>query len=95
MPSVNKLTNALVEIGLILASVVLGVLGQPLWMIAVMVVIGSVWWGVVHHERLGVIMSSGIWGGLGTVAIALAALTLGHGIGYGLGLIFHTILGLK
>jgi hypothetical protein len=88
------MTNALAEIGLILVSVAMGILGQPIWVIVVMVGLNVLWWGYVHRKRLRTIMENGLFGGLSTLAMALGAMLLGHGLGFGLGHVFHGILGL-
>jgi hypothetical protein len=88
------MTNALAEIGLILVSVALGILGQPIRVIAVMVSLHLLWWGFVHRERLRTMMENGLLGGLVTLATALGAMLLGHGLGFGLGSTFRGILGL-
>lgn len=88
------MTNALIEIGLISVSVVLGIIGLPIWIIAVMVCVSLSWWGFVHHARFARMVEADPLGALGSLVLALLAMTLGHSIGYGLGYIFHSILGL-
>jgi Zn-dependent protease len=86
------MTNALIEVGLISVSVVLGLIGSPIWVVAVMVGISLAWWGYVHHVRLWSKVRSGGFGALGNLILAMAVMILGHGVGYGLGGAFHAIM---
>jgi sterol desaturase/sphingolipid hydroxylase (fatty acid hydroxylase superfamily) len=92
---VSKMTNALVEIGLISVSVVLGIAGLSPWVIVVMVGVSLAWWAFVHTNRLSTMMKSGTLGAVGQVGLTLLALVGGHGVGFALGGAFHAILGLK
>jgi hypothetical protein len=88
------MTNALVEIGLISVSVVLGLIGQPIWVVAVIVGVSGLWWGFVHHKRFAAMVKAGPAGAIGSLALALAVMGIGHLVGFGLGGAFHKILGL-
>ncbi len=92
---VSKVTNGLVEIGLISVSILLGALGLPFWVIAIMVSVGLGWWGFVHAGRLRAVVSGGALSALGNLAVALMAISFGHIVAFGLGSAFHTIMGLK
>jgi hypothetical protein len=89
------MTNAMIEIGLISVSVVLGIGGLPIWVVAVMVGVSLSWWVFVHHKRFGAMLHASAFGAFGSLALALFAMTIGHGIGFTLGLSFHAILGHK
>jgi hypothetical protein len=88
------MTNALVEIGLISVSVVLGLMGFPIWIVAVMIGVSSLWWAIVHHKRFSAMLEAGALGAIGSLAVAFVVLGFGHFVGYGLGGAFHKILGL-
>jgi hypothetical protein len=85
----------MIEIGLISVSVVLGIIGLPIWVVLVMVGVSLGWWGFVHASRLGDMIQAGFLGALGRFALTLLALFIGHGIGFALGGVFHAMMGLR
>jgi hypothetical protein len=89
------MTNAIIEVGLISVSVVLGLIGSPIWVVAVMVGVSLAWWGYVHHARLWTMVRSGDLRALGSFVTALALMILGHSVGFGLGGAFHAIMRLS
>jgi hypothetical protein len=95
MAPVSKMTNALVEIGLISVTVVLGLIGLPIWVVAMMVGVSSAWWVIVHHKRFAAMLATAAGKAIGSVLVALLVMVFAHLIAYGVGGAFHSILGLK
>lgn len=89
------MTNGMVEIGLISVSVVLGLIGLPIWVIGVMVAVSLLWWAFVHHIRFAGMLKAGPVRALGNFVLALFVMALGHAFGFILGGAFHAIMGLK
>jgi hypothetical protein len=93
--SISKITNAMVEIGLILVSFVLGIMGLSAWAIAIMVGIGLSWWGFVHRERIAQRLRTSVAKSIGQFAVVLVAVICGHFVAFGFGAAFHAMIGLK
>lgn len=89
------MTNALVEIGLFSVSVVLALIGYPIWVVGIMVGVSAAWWAFVHLARFGVMLRTGPFTAMGRLLMALVVIAVAHIIAYGLGYMFHGILGLK
>lgn len=88
------MTNALVEVGLISVSVVLGILGLPASVVAMMVGVSLAWWVFVHRARFASMFRAKALGGLGTLALALTLMVVGHIVAYVLGGAFRAIMGM-
>lgn len=87
------MTNGLVEVGLILASLVLGGLTSAWLGLGVMVTIGFAWWAFVHRGRLQAMFNNNAVGAMGQVGLGLGMLALGHSLAFVLGRAFATLLG--
>ena len=92
--SIGKMTNALVEVGMIIASVVIGVLALSLWFVVIMVGVNLIWWGIVHRKRLKAMVQVKLIRAIRTLGLAVSMMTLGHAIGYGLGRALGGVTGL-
>jgi hypothetical protein len=87
------MTNGLVEIGLMSASVLLGFVQMPVWALGMMIMTALVWWSFVHHRRwLGMVQTAPTKA-LGAFMVAILLTTFGHGVGFFLGGASAQILG--
>jgi hypothetical protein len=89
------MTNALVEIGLFSVTVVLGLIGYPIWAAGIMIAFSAAWWAFVHHARFGNMLKAGPLKAIGSLVVALVVVAVAHLIAYGLGSAFHGLMGLK
>lgn len=87
--AVSKLTNACVEVGLICLTILLGVLGWPVWAMGGMIAVSLIWWGFVHQKRLQGMAALKAFGGIGVAALMLA---IGHAIAFFLGAAINPML---
>jgi hypothetical protein len=92
---ISKMTNGLVEIGLISITVILAIAGFSIWVVAIMVGVSASWWGIVHHRRFANLVSATPAKAIGSLVVALLVMGFAHLVGFGLGGAFHAILGLK
>jgi hypothetical protein len=89
------MTNAMVEIGLIAISFVLGVIGLSAWAIVVMMGASIAWWVFVHRVRIGRHVKANVAKSIGQFCVVLVALLCGHFVAFGFGAAFHAMMGLK
>jgi hypothetical protein len=89
------MTNAMIEIGLISVSVVLGILGLSPWAIILMVGVSLLWWGFVHRARLQAWLQASVAESAGKLAIALVSVLCGHFVAFGFGAAMHAMMGLQ
>ena len=66
-----------------------------MWVVLAMVSVSLAWWGFVHRERFDTMIRTGAVSTLGSLALALLAISFGHSVAFGLGGAFHAIMGLK
>jgi hypothetical protein len=93
--SISKITNALVEAGLILATVMLGLLGLTPFALGAMVGVALLWWGFVHSAKIASMFAKGPAGALGSAVLAWVLIVIVHGFAFALGGAFHSLMGLK
>jgi sterol desaturase/sphingolipid hydroxylase (fatty acid hydroxylase superfamily) len=79
---VSKMTNAMVEVGLIFVSLVLGIMGLSAWAIVVMVGIGLSWWAFVHRGRIAQRLKASVAKSVGQFAVVLVAVICGHFVAF-------------
>jgi hypothetical protein len=89
------MTNAMVEIGLISISLVLGVMGLSAWAIVAMVGVSLLWWAFVHRGRIAQRLKVSMAKSIGQFAVVLVAVMCGHFVAFGFGAAFHAMLSLK
>jgi hypothetical protein len=88
------MTNGLVEVGLILASVIMGAFGAGYLSFGVMIALAVFWWAYVHHGRFAGMLKASAFGALGKGLVAMIVLVIGHGLGFLLGRAFRAMLGI-
>jgi hypothetical protein len=84
--------NALVEAGLVLASLLVGLLDLHVGFIGWSVSSAMGWWLLVHETRLAGLWQTAKAKAIGSLGLAFAMIGLVHLISFGLGYMFHAIL---
>jgi hypothetical protein len=89
------MTNAMVEIGLISVSVVLSLIGLPAGVIGMVAGAAMAWWLIVHNVRFNALIKSAPLKAISSFAIAILVIGVVHGLAFGLGYAFHSMMDLK
>jgi hypothetical protein len=92
---VNKLTNAVVELALFAASVMLGLFSQSLSMIGLSTSVALGWWFFVHRTRLNGVFQSAPVKAIGSFVVASIFIAVVHGLAFCVGYAFHAIMRLS
>ena len=92
-PVISKPVNALVEAGLVTASLVGALAGLGLSWWGCGAAAGLAWWLFVHAHHLVTMLRENTVKAVGTTVFTLLVLGFGHGLAYGFGLALRTLVG--
>jgi hypothetical protein len=92
---ISKLTNACVEIALLGISALIGLLAIQPGMIGLSAGAAAGWWLFAHRARLDSLTKSAPLKAIGGFGLAIVVIAIMHGLAFGVGYAFHTIMRLK